>query len=103
MACGDFATYVEFIRQNQFWDALYCPFADQVGAPVLALFVFGTVGLGLYVSSGRIETPLVVFVLVGAAAAPFAPTFVISAAVVVFLVVVPLAALVVIRRAKRVA
>lgn len=101
MACGDFSTYVEFIRQDQFWDALYCPFADQVGAPVFALFVFGSVGVSLYVSSGgRVEVPLVVMILVGAAIAPFAPTFVISAAVVLFLVVLPAAGLLIIRRLK---
>lgn len=100
MACGDFSTYVEFIRQDQFWDALYCPFADQVGAPVFALFVVGSVGVSLYVSSGRVEVPLMVMILVGAAIAPFAPTFVISAAVVLFLVVLPAAGLLIIRRLK---
>lgn len=100
MACGDFSTYIEFIRQDQLWDAVFCPFADTMGAPVFGLLVFGALGLSLYISTGRIEMPLVVMMLVGAAAAPFAPTFVISAAVVAFLVVFPAAGLLVVRRVK---
>ena len=65
MACGDYATYAEFIREGQMFDALYCPFGDQLGGTLFALMVFGAIGMSLYIYSGSVVLPLVLFLIVG--------------------------------------
>lgn len=63
MACGDFATYKEFWYAGQFFDAVYCPFGDQLGGLLFGLLVFGAIGLSLYIASGSATVPLVLGVI----------------------------------------
>lgn len=57
MACGDFNTAAEFLRQGQFFDGIYCPYFDVLGiaAPLL---LFGAIGIAIYVHSDSVVLPL---------------------------------------------
>lgn len=63
MACSDFSVYKEFWYAGQFFDAVYCPFGDQLGGLLFGLLVFGAIGLSLYIVSGGATVPLTLAVI----------------------------------------
>jgi hypothetical protein len=65
MACGDYDTYVAFIRNEQFFDAVYCVFGDSVGVLLFPLVVWGALGSALYIYSGSLIMPLVLTIILG--------------------------------------
>jgi hypothetical protein len=65
MACGDYGAYQEFWINGQFFDAVFCPFGDVLGGVGFALFVFGAIGLSLYIYSGSVVMPLVLTLILG--------------------------------------
>lgn len=67
MSCNDYSTYWEFLSNGQFFDAVTCPYFDQMGIPLTSMIAFAAIGLGLYVYSGSMALPLAVAILVGAA------------------------------------
>lgn len=66
MPCGDFPLYRQFWYEGQFLDAVYCPFADQLGVVVVGLMVFGALGIGMYISSGTPTVPITVAIILAA-------------------------------------
>lgn len=67
MPCSDYSEYGDFMTNGQFFDAIYCPFADQMGVALAGLIFFGAIGLSLYIYTDSIAVPLSVAVVVGAA------------------------------------
>lgn len=65
MACGDYATYWEFLINGAFFDAIYCPFGDLLGGVVVALLFFAPLAMGMYIFSGSIILPFVLFLILG--------------------------------------
>lgn len=65
MACGDYTEYWEFLTNGQFFDAIYCPYGDLLGGVVLALLFFAPSAMALYIYSGSIILPFVLFLILG--------------------------------------
>lgn len=65
MACTDFNSYKEFVVNGQFFDAVWCPFGDVMGGIVFALLFFAPLGISLYIFSGSIILPFVLFLILG--------------------------------------
>jgi len=65
MACSDYDTYLEFMQNEQFFEAVYCVFGDSVGVLLFPLLVWGAMGLALYIFSGSLIMPLVLTIILG--------------------------------------
>jgi hypothetical protein len=65
MACTDYPEYWQFLANFQFFDAIYCPFADLVGPLLFPLLVFGGLGVALYVYSNSLIMPLTLSIILG--------------------------------------
>lgn len=65
MACGDFPEYYQYLLNGQFFDAVYCPYGNVMGGVTLALLFFAPIGLALYIFSGSIILPFVLFIILG--------------------------------------
>lgn len=64
MACSDYPTLVEFWSNGQFVDGVACAF-DGIGLPIAALFVFGSMAVGLTVYHESPLPALPVVILMG--------------------------------------
>jgi hypothetical protein len=65
MACSDYDAYFQFLKNEQFFDAVYCVFADSVGVLLFPLLVWGSMGTALYIFSGSLIMPLVLTIILG--------------------------------------
>ena len=65
MACSDYDTYLEFMQNEQFFEAVYCVFGDSVGVLLFPLLVWGAMGSALYIFSGSLIMPLVLTIILG--------------------------------------
>ena len=65
MACSDYGAYFQFLKNEQFFDAVYCVFADSVGVLLFPLLVWGSMGTALYIFSGSLIMPLVLTIILG--------------------------------------
>lgn len=93
--------YVQALLDRQFFDAVYCMNADQLGAPAFALLFVGPLCLGLasYYDS---PTPLIVLLfLVGSVIVGQLPAGITSFVAIVLLFVIPAAAVILIKRLGR--
>lgn len=66
MACSDYSTYKEMLVNGAFFDGIWCPFGDVMGGIVFALLFFAPLGISLYIFSGSIILPFVLFLILGA-------------------------------------
>jgi hypothetical protein len=73
MACGDYATYLEYWLAGQFQDAVICPYQETMTMPVFALFVFGGIGISLYIYADGVSLPLALLVILGGLVVPQLP------------------------------
>jgi hypothetical protein len=65
MACSDYDTYLEFMQNEQFFEAVYCVFGDSVGVLLFPLLVWGAMGSAMYIFSGSLIMPLVLTIILG--------------------------------------
>ena len=86
MACSDYSTATEMLKDLAFWDAIYCPWVDAVGELVLGLFVFGPLLLGSLVFFDSLAPVFVLAIVVGGVAAATLP----GAAVQILILVIVL-------------
>lgn len=91
MACSDFSTYKEFIDAGQFWDAIVCPYADQMGMVVFALVVYAAIAFALYYYSETVMMPLVLTIILGSVVIVKLPGIAVQLAAVVLLLILALA------------
>lgn len=69
---GLLQTTVDDLTQN-FFEAIIGPYADVMGVPVLALMVFGSIGLAYYQVQRKAIIPVITLILVGGVTIGFAP------------------------------
>lgn len=100
MACSDFSSYTEFIRNGQFMDAIICPYADQMGMMVFAMLVYGAISTSLYIYTGSIIIPLVLAILIGAIVMIELPAIAANIAVLAAVVVIAVGVYLLYRRAE---
>lgn len=100
MACGDYATYNDFLRNGQFMDAIICPYADQMGMMVFAMLVYGAISLSLYIYTGSIIIPLVLAILIGGIVLIELPAIAVNLAVLVAVVALAVGVYLLYRRAE---
>lgn len=76
--CDPSKGFVDYISEFEFWKAVTCPYANEVGFLTLGLFVYGSISVPIYLTTGSIIVPAVLLLLVGGAvltqvAAPATP------------------------------
>jgi hypothetical protein len=64
--------YDNWFNGNVF-QALISPFVDLLGVPLVAMYVFGVVGVGYYTVQQSVIIPIVMLILVGGITIGFAP------------------------------
>lgn len=66
MACTDWdGVYLDALKDGAFQDAILCPYQDNMGGVVFALFVYGAIGTAIYVRTDSIIIPFVLVLLTG--------------------------------------
>jgi len=65
--CDPSMGFVEYLRNFEFWKAVTCPYANSVGFLTLGLFVYGSISVPIYLTTGSIIIPAVLLLLVGGA------------------------------------
>lgn len=65
--CDPSKGFVEYLSAFEFWNAVTCPYANSVGFLTLGLFVYGSVSVPIYLTTGSIIVPAVLLLLVGGA------------------------------------
>lgn len=73
MACSDWATGIEALRNFAFHDAVACKYTETAGTLFTGMMTFGVVNLALYIRTGGITMPVVLTLLVGGIVLPFLP------------------------------
>lgn len=58
---------------DNFFETLISPFVETMGVPVLALMVFGSIGLAYYQVQRRLIIPVITLILIGGTTVAFAP------------------------------
>jgi len=103
MACGDYSAYWRYLINGQLFDALYCPFGDLLGGVTLALLFFSPLAMALYIYSGSIILPFVMFLILGSVVVvqlPGAATTLIGAVALLTIAVVGTAMILKINRVR---
>lgn len=98
---GEYMETIAAFTGTNFFDGVYCFYADQVGATLLAMFVLGSVTIGMIRWSETIVLPVVVAIIVSPivlVALPVVATNLFGIAVVLM---IPIALLLVARRIDR--
>jgi len=65
--CDPSKGFVEYLSNFEFWKAVTCPYASSVGFMTLGLFVYGSISVPIYLTTGSIIVPAVLLLLVGGA------------------------------------
>lgn len=65
--CDPSKGFLDYITNFQFWKAVTCPYANSVGFLTLGLFVYGSISIPIYLTTGSIIVPAVLLLLVGGA------------------------------------
>lgn len=73
---------------GEFFDAVWGTYSAPVGPDVVALLVFGVVGLALYAYSGRAIVPAILLILIGAVTVTQVPAVAVQVVGIAGLVVV---------------
>lgn len=80
----DPSRYGEAFANGEFFDTLVCVFADKLPLPVLALLVFGSIGMSYYQVQRSPIVPMIMLILIGGTTIALAPASVGTAVVVLF-------------------
>lgn len=65
--CDPSKGFVDYLTNFEFWKAVTCPYANSVGFLTLGLFVYGSISVPIYLTTGTIIIPAVLLLLVGGA------------------------------------
>jgi len=60
--------------RNNFWEAILYPFTSTLGEPLLALLIFGTIGLAYYQVQKSVIIPVIMTILIGSVTLSRAPS-----------------------------
>jgi len=52
--CDPSKGFVEYLSNFEFWKAVTCPYASSVGFLTLGLFVYGSISVPIYLTTGSI-------------------------------------------------
>jgi len=58
---------------GDFFQSLISPFVDLLGVPMVAMYFFGVIGMGMYITQQSVIIPVVMLMLIGGITIGFAP------------------------------
>lgn len=68
MSCpsGDrYTQFAEAMANFELWSLFYCSYATPLGEAVVGTLFYGAVSLGIFIRTGRIAIPAVLFIILG--------------------------------------
>jgi len=66
MACSDHnGDFLEAMMQEQFRDAILCPYQENIGGALFAMIIYGAITSHIYIRTESVLIPLVLSILVG--------------------------------------
>jgi len=65
--CDPSMGFVDYLTNFEFWRAFTCQYANSVGFLTLGLFVYGSISVPIYLTTGSIIIPAVLLLLTGGA------------------------------------
>lgn len=98
MACSDWGYAIEAAKNEEFIEWIWCPLANQLGAPVVGLLIYGGIALYIYERTGSAVIPLQLAIIFGAGALSWMAATAVSIAAAGVLFVVSVVGVLVIRR-----
>lgn len=103
MACEDWDSsyWLEAAKSNEYIEWIWCPLADQTGAPVAGLLIYGGISIYLYTRTGSVVLPAQLAIIFGSAALAWVAATAVSMAVAAVLFLLSIIAVLVIRRIAR--
>lgn len=103
MACSDYSDPLQFLTDftgSHPFDAIYCPYFDVVGGPILALFVFGMLLLMYRIHGDSMIVPLVLVMMLGSIIVVQMPGLGVKVFLIGFMLGVPMAVMYIVWRGE---
>lgn len=101
MACEDWEYAIDAAKANEYVEWIWCPMADQLGAPVAGLLIYGGVGTYLYIRTGSMVLPVQLAIIFGGAALSWVTATAVSIVAAAVLFIVAVLATLLVRRIGR--
>lgn len=99
MACSDYnGDFLEAMVQEEFRDAILCPYQESLGGPLFAMIIYGAITAHIYIRTGSALLPFILSILVGGIAFTQVPSPAAATMTFVLLVLGGIVPVLVIRR-----
>lgn len=72
---------------GDFYEAIVCPYDDQMGALTFGLFIYGAVMMGLYIRTGNAIVPTVITIVAGTVAVSRIPSRAVQIVVIALMLI----------------